>query len=69
MFNLGKMQYDSTYIGDIAEGVIRMQNVILVGDVPGVFQDSCHYFCLKLPVLFRLLFPGSVSQSQPVGSF
>lgn len=34
MFNIGKMQYDSTYIGDIAEGVIRMQNVILVGDVP-----------------------------------
>src|SRR5690554_5820977 len=26
----------------------------------GVFQDGCHYFYLKLPVLPRSLFPGSV---------
>lgn len=29
----------------------------------GVFQDSCHYFYLKLPVLPRSLFPGSVPVS------
>lgn len=34
VFNHGKMMRDFTYIDDIVEGVIRIQDVIPVGDIP-----------------------------------
>lgn len=34
MFNHGRMQRDFTYIDDIVEGVLRIQDVIPTGEVP-----------------------------------
>src|SRR5690625_7661269 len=39
VFNHGKMQRDFTYIDDIVEGVIRIQDVIPSGEIPYILYN------------------------------